>query len=673
MEPRLFSLLEPAPPGFIHRPQLATRDVRRAAFALYAATVESAETALQPWAGKIAGLLITPGPALELTHRPSGLYHLTVNARTMAQLGDWAPHLLALLEGESAQAERSRGLVMEAARLANERSQAAAEFASFRTSLLAENQERRRIEQELRASEVRFRTIYNSVSDCIFIHHAQTGKILDANQRACELLGYTSTEIRRLSLGDLIAPGGEFTQERALHVIQSASPTPQTMTWQARSKSGRLIWMEVHLRSAFILGVESVLVTARDITERRQAQEDQQRMEAKLLQTQKLESLGVLAGGIAHDFNNLLLVILGNVDMASLDVAPASPARTYLKEVDHAARRAADLCRQMLAYAGKAHFQVQSIFLNDLIRDMDHLLKASVSKKAELVYELAENMPALHADPTQLRQIIMNLVINASEAQGDQEGRIRVLTGVQFCDRAFLEGTVLGPGLPEGNYAYLEVSDAGCGMDADTLTKVFDPFFSTKFTGRGLGLATVYGITRSHQGAIKLESQVGGGTTFRVLLPALQPATQTPEIPAAAPANLGSWRGQGTVLVVEDEDAIRTFTQAVLNRMGFRTLMAENGRRALDLFQAHQFANHLSEQDRIVCVLLDLTMPHMGGDEAYRALRAMQRDLRIIVTSGHSEQDVAPRFASKPFTSFLLKPYRPDDLRAALYAILKNA
>ncbi len=668
MEPRLFSLQDPPPSGFLYRSRLATREVRRAVFALYAATVEEAEAALLPWAGKIAGLLITPGLGLELTQRPSGLYHLTVNARTEAQLGDWVPHLLTLLQAESTQAERSRGLVMEAARLANERSQAAAEFANFRTSLLAENQERRRIEQALRANEVRFRTIYNSVSDCILIHHAQTGKILEANQRACELLGYTEEELKQCSTGDLSAPGTEFTQERAEQLIRSATLAPQSLNWLARHKSGRLIWLEIHLRSAFILGVESVLVTARDITERKQAEENQQRMEAKLLQTQKLESLGVLAGGIAHDFNNLLLVILGNVDMASLDVAPASPARTYLKEVDHAARRAADLCRQMLAYAGKAHFLVQSLLLNDLVRDMEHLLKASVSKKAELQYQLADALPAVHADATQLRQIIMNLVINASESLGEKEGRIVVSTGAQFCDHAFLEGSILGPGLPEGNYAYLEVSDTGSGMSPDTMAKVFDPFFSTKFTGRGLGLATVYGITRSHQGAIKLDSTIGQGTTFRVLIPTIQQAAQAAEEPA--PATSAAWRGRGTVLVVEDEDAIRAFTRAVLERLGFRILLAENGRQAVDLFQAHAATRPAGEQERIVCVLLDMTMPHLNGEETFRALREIQRDLRIIITSGYSEQDVVPRFAREPHTGFLLKPYRPADLRTALHAIL---
>src|SRR6478609_9406612 len=289
-------------------------------------------------------------------------------------------------------------------------------------------------------------------------------------------------------------------------------------------------WFETYKSPVFapdgsIVGTTGV---ARDVTERKtaeqkalRAEEERRKLELSVLQAQKLESLGVLAGGIAHDFNNLLTSILGNADLALAELSPSSPARGFLDDIARASRRAADLCRQMLAYSGKGRFVIQPISVNDLVSEMGQLLSVSTSKKAALTHSFAADLPSVLADATQLRQVVMNLITNASEAIGDREGTITLRTGALSCDRDYFADAIGDnerhvPGL----YAFVEVSDTGVGMDAETLARIFDPFFSTKFAGRGLGLAAVLGIVRGHKGALKVCSTPGKGTTFRVLLPA---------------------------------------------------------------------------------------------------------------------------------------------------------
>jgi PAS domain S-box-containing protein len=262
------------------------------------------------------------------------------------------------------------------------------------------------------------------------------------------------------------------------------------------------------------------VVTWRDITERKRNEEERINLEKQLLHAQKLESLGVLAGGIAHDFNNILTAIIGNVDLALMRISTESPAVDNLRRIEQSALRAADLAKQMLDYSGRGKFLVESINLNHLLEEMLHMLEISVSKKAVLQLNLHDLLPTVEADATQMRQIVMNLVINASEAIGDKSGVIAITTGCVECDKSYLKDARLDENITEGLYVYLEIADSGCGMDRDTLAKLFDPFFTTKFTGRGLGMAAVLGIVRSHKGAIKVYSEPEKGTTFKILLPA---------------------------------------------------------------------------------------------------------------------------------------------------------
>ena len=382
-------------------------------------------------------------------------------------------------------------------------------------------------------------------------------------------------------------------------------------------------------------------------------------MEAKLQETQKLESLGVLAGGIAHDFNNLLTGVLGNASLAAAEIPPGSPAHGFLAQIEKAATRAADLCRQMLAYSGKGRFDVKSLDLNALIRETMNLLGISISKRARLECHFASSLPSVLADATQLRQIVMNLVINASEAIGECDGIVRVSTSTATLSAADLLAANASPDATEGNHVCFEVSDTGCGMEPDVLKRIFDPFFTTKFTGRGLGLAAVLGIVRGHRGALTVTSNPGVGTCFRVLLPV---SSELAESASDLVPPTEAWTGSGMVLVVDDEDTVRSVATRLLEFLGFQTVTATNGREAVDLFPT---------LGALRFVFLDLTMPHMDGQQTLRELRKLQPDLRVLIMSGFSTQDVAERFAKDPFVDFIQKPFNLTQTREKIRRLLE--
>ncbi|MBI3792756.1 MAG: PAS domain-containing protein, partial [Gemmatimonadetes bacterium] len=337
-------------------------------------------------------------------------------------------------------------------------------------------------------------------------------------------------------------------------------------------------WRWVSVQARFEPGPDGRPVRALgvvvDITERKAAAEERQELERSMAQAQKLESLGVLAGGIAHDFNNLLVGILGNAELALGEIAEGSEASELVQQIEHAATRAADLTRQMLAYAGRARFVVEPLDVNRMIADVSDLVSAAISKKATLQFDFADGLPLVEADPTQVRQVLMNLLVNASDALGERPGTITVKTRPVHASRSLLRTFVLGGDLPEGEYIRLVVRDTGVGMDRATMARVFEPFFSTKFAGRGLGLAAVLGIMRAHKGAIGLDSKRGEGTTFTLLFPASGKArTEAYIMPRRTPPSALAVGG-GTILVVDDDETVREVAHQILKRAGFRVLRA---------------------------------------------------------------------------------------------------
>jgi two-component system, cell cycle sensor histidine kinase and response regulator CckA len=405
--------------------------------------------------------------------------------------------------------------------------------------------------------------------------------------------------------------------------------------------------------------VTAAVVVFTDITERKTAEEERQRFERMMFETQKLESLGLLAGGIAHDFNNILTAILGNAELALLRLKPESPALGNIQKIEEAATHAADLSQQMLAYSGKGKFVVDSLDMNHLLEEMIHILEVSVSKKAVLRLNLAPNLPSIEADATQIRQVVMNLIINASEAIGEKSGVISITTGCMDYQDSYLNNIWLHENLHDGLYLYLEVADTGSGMSQKVIDNIFDPFFTTKFTGRGLGMAAVLGIIKGHKGAIRIYSEPGKGTTFKILIPASGRPAEIFDMDASHDPQLWS----GKVLLVDDEDTIRAIGTEMLKELGFCVITASDGREAIEIFR---------QTPGIDLVLLDLTMPHIDGEQCFRELRKLQPDIKIIVTSGYNEQEVSQKFIGRGLSGFLQKPFRFSSLREALRAIDDN-
>ncbi len=396
-----------------------------------------------------------------------------------------------------------------------------------------------------------------------------------------------------------------------------------------------------------------------EMAERRREEEERQLLERQIQHAQKLESLGILAGGIAHDFNNLLVGILGNAGLALMRLESDDPLRRTIEGIQAAGTRAADLTKQMLAYSGRGKFVIQFVDLTAVVEEMAELLGASISKRATCRFDLASDVPVIEADATQIHQVVMNLITNASEALGEGAGDITLRTGSVRADRAFFASAHLDDDLPEGRYAFVEVSDTGCGMDEETRAKIFDPFFTTKFMGRGLGLAAVLGIVRGHQGTIRVTSAQGEGTTVLVLFPASNIDAPTPSGQHAALApELPGWRGSGTVLVVDDEAVVRDMTSDLLAELGFDVVVARDGREGVDVFR--------ERAGDLVLVLLDLTMPRMSGEEALAEMRRIRPDAKVIVMSGYSRREVLAQFAEESLAGFIQKPFNASDFGEAL-------
>jgi len=516
--------------------------------------------------------------------------------------------------------------------------------------------ERRRAEQALRDSEEMARAVLNASSESIFLVD-RDGMVLDINAAAAERLGIVDSIVGK-NLLDYFPPDLAAARKvKVERVLESKQPVRFE-----DERDGRVF--QVTACPVFEIGggVNRVAVYAKDITEQRRAEQERSRLEAQVMHAQKLESLGVLAGGIAHDFNNLLMGILGNAELALADLAGSAPARESLNEIQTAANRAADLCRQMLAYSGKGRFDIQSLDLSDLVAEMTQLLAVSVSKNAVVAYECDPDLPAVEGDAAQLRQIVLNLVTNAADALDNGTGTIRVRTGVTSCDRAYLRTTYLGEELPAGDYVFLEVTDDGCGMEEPTLQRIFEPFFTTKFPGRGLGLAAVLGIVRAHQGTLTVASEPGRGTTFRVLLPVSEHAD---EVYLAGRRPSVAAGDKVTVLVVDDEDAVRALTARMLEKLGYKVMTAGGGQQGLELFRNHR--------QGIAAVLLDMTMPRMSGEEIYQELRKLQPDIKVLFTSGHLEPSILADKGDSKHIGFVQKPYQMTMLGQKLREILSRS
>ena len=523
--------------------------------------------------------------------------------------------------------------------------------------------EQKRAEQLMLERDARLDALVSSAMDAIVS--------LDEQQRIV-LFNPAAERMFRCRADEAL--GGDFSrfiaaQQRAQHAEQVSEFAQSGLASRrvgvagelsGRRANGEEFPLEASISQCRVQKRQLITLILRDSSERRRAEEDRLKFLSQIQQTQKLESLGVLAGGIAHDFNNLLMAVLGHADLA-LDALPlASEARDDLAEIRRAAQRATELCKQMLAYSGKGRFVIQPVEIQRVIEEMLHMLRVSMSKNAILKLNFAPNLPPIEADASQLRQVVMNLVVNASEAIGDRSGVITISTGAMDCDRAYLSEAWLDEQLPEGMYVFIEVADTGAGMDAETRARIFDPFFTTKFTGRGLGLAAVLGIVRGHRGAIKVYSELGRGSTLKVLFP----VSQRGEVREQTSMVRGIYEGRGTVLLVDDDESVRAVGRKMLERVGFAVVTAADGAEAIARFR--------ERADDIICAIVDLTMPHVDGAETFRELRRMRPGVRVILSSGYNEQDVTQRFVGKGLAGFIQKPYQLSTLLAVLKQVLEK-
>ncbi len=553
---------------------------------------------------------------------------------------------------------------------------------------------------ELRESEERFRLMVSAVKDYAIFMLGPTGEIVTWNEGAERLKGYTASEIIGKNFASCFYAKEDVLDGKPARELEYAASRGSFEDEGLRvRKDGSTFWASVvitALRDADgkLLGYSKVV---RDITERKRAEEElrkyrdsleeqvrertaellvknarlaeeiseRKRAEEEALRMQKLESLRVLAGGIAHDLNNMMVAVEANAGLALMVLGKDSPVSEYLIGIEDAAEKVAQFSKQILSFTGKAETKRETVHLNEIVKETARLLLASVSRNAALEYALSDDLPAIEANTANIQQVVMNLIINASEALGNKKGTIKVSTGKIRPDRKYLDS--LHPaGLPEGDYVFVEVSDIGCGISPETRRRIFDPFYTTKFTGRGLGLSSVLGIVSVHGGAIGVESEEGCGATFRVLLPVSKKLMglekEKPVSPEPEPAP-DVRRGKCTVLVVDDEEAVLLMAKKVLERAGYKVLTAADGSEAIDIFRE----NH----DSISAVIIDLIMPHVRGDEAMKEIRKIKNDVNILLLSGYHEIDLTGITGGPGKTAFLEKPYRIKKLLGAVQDILK--
>jgi two-component system, cell cycle sensor histidine kinase and response regulator CckA len=463
-------------------------------------------------------------------------------------------------------------------------------------------------------------------------------------------------------LSDFSMPG--FSLQEALHLVQQKAYEVPVVIVSATIgeeaaveaiKAGAADYVLKHRLSRLVPAVRRELRESEMRRERRN-------LEEQLQHAQKLESLGLLAGGVAHDFNNLLTGILGNASLVLETLDPLPPIHGMLEDIIRASERAADLTRQLLAYAGKGKFVIEPVNVSNVVRDISELIRTSVPRTVDLVLDLEPSLPLVEGDPSQMQQLVMNLVLNAVEATGERIGTVRVVSRAREVQPGDLVSE-FQPIVPApGPYVEIRVCDDGCGMRPEVKGQIFDPFFTTKFTGRGLGLAAALGIVRGHKGSIRVESAENLGSTFTVLLPVM---TNPPaEYVRARAAEQRPETTGGVVLIVDDEEVVRRTARAALEHHGYAVFEAADGRDGADLFSRLH--------DRLSAVLLDLTMPHMDGHDVWRYIRRIRPDMKIILSSGFEEAEAMKHFAVEPGLYFIKKPYTAAALAEKMRTALEE-
>jgi len=514
-------------------------------------------------------------------------------------------------------------------------------------------------ERELLTSKMSHRTLLDSLPHALAVHC--NNRWVYCNPLAAQLLGASgSEEIIGTSIYDYIQHDDiEKVKERIANMIKSARPAPIIDETIVR-KDGQLIVARVQSSPVVYDGEPAFVVT---IEESHKHAPDQPLSSSdhseRLEHAQRLESLGVLAGGIAHDFNNLLAAISGNAELARSSLKEGAEAASHIDNISDACDHAAELCKQMLAYAGKGSYELDILDVNDMVKSTGKLIRASVSSHIALKIKLAKTLPGIEGDMAQIQQLILNFIVNSADAIGAESGEIKVSTGTRHIDRQMLDKLYNGQCLKPGQYVIIEVCDTGCGMSLEMITKIFDPFFTTKKTGSGLGLSAVLGIVRGHHGAIQVHSAEGRGTAFRVYLPSTDQQFKETMV---STVEVEAWQGDGKILIVDDDMRVRHVAKAFIESLHFDVMTADDGKEGLEMFAKHH-AN-------LAAVLLDMTMPVLGGVEAMAGMRNIDSKVPIILVSGYSEVEAGTLIAGARPDAFLQKPFKAKGLKTTLYEVM---
>ena len=498
----------------------------------------------------------------------------------------------------------------------------------------------------LQAAEARYRVLVENASEAILVVSSEDWQIVDANLEAICLFGYTKDQFQQLttwgiSLGSQPEALAEGLQSK--HFEQLRNGQQISLEWWHKKSNGQAFLSEMRLVALPETNPQLIRACIIDLTERKKT-------EQMLRQAQKLESLGILAGGIAHDFNNLLVAILGQNSVALAKLESDHQARKHLHKAIDASNKAADLTKQMLAYSGKGSFTIQAVQINKLIQENLSLLTLTMEDPIDLKTNLTSNLPLIKADITQLQQLIFNLLMNASQAMNESSGRIEITTGlltVEADDTQFWRYT--SQPLDAGAYVSIKIKDNGIGMDQRMIEKIFDPFFTTKQNGTGLGLAAVLGILRGHHAGIQVISTIGLGTTFQLVFPVWANGTGVEENTIQAAILPAIFQETVQILVIDDEPAVAEAASDMLMEANIQTVVAYDGQQGVEIYK--------EKQTEIDLVLVDLMMPKMNGVQVYKALKVLNPDVEIVLTSGYSRDEAMKHFVEREEVGFIQKPY----------------
>ncbi len=531
-----------------------------------------------------------------------------------------------------------------------------------------QNEELRRSQEELEISRTKYFDLFD-LAPVGYLTLSEKGLILEANLTAVELLGAERDSLVKQPITRFISREDQdiyYLHRRRL----SETGMPQMFEVMMLRRDGPQFWVRIEATAvpAGEGGPIVFKVVMSDITEGKKVEQEKLELERRLLHLQKLESLSTLTGGIAHHFNNLLAVILGNLDLAADHLSPGSSERSRIDNAIQASRRAAHLIRQMLAYSGKGRLTAAKVNLSMQLQVNIELIRAVIPQTTNLNLHLTHDIPSVPADASQFQQTIMNLITNAVDSIGEEAGVITISTGTEVYEEKDLQKSRIDEKPSPGEFVYLEVGDTGCGMDAETLHRLFEPFFTTKFSARGLGMSAVLGIIRGHKGAIFVDSRVNKGTTVRILFPVSETALPESEQPesreAIQPVRTRHASLGGTILIVDDQDEVIRLSREMAIRSGYSVMTAADGREAVKVFQEYA--------DEIACVILALTMPRMDGSATFKALKQIRPDVKVILSSGYSEKEVAERFSGTGLAGFIQKPYGYRQLIKELERVLKD-